>query len=235
MESPPSILILRHVPFEGMGRMATYWEKRGLMIQEWVATSGATIPALNQHRGLIIMGGPMGANDDERLPWMAEEKRLIKQAIQSDIPILGFCLGAQLIASVLGARVASMGYKEIGWWPVYKTDEGESMPALSGFPKSFTAFHWHGDAFSLPPEATRLFRSEGCGEQGFVWDNRVWGFQFHPEIGPLEAGVLKTHCGGELSPSAPWVGSPESLENPDRQWVETQDLALGIFLDHWVS
>jgi GMP synthase-like glutamine amidotransferase len=216
---PKSILVLRHVAFEGQGRMAPYWERRGVRIHEWIATTGESIPALNSHSGLIVMGGPMGADDEAIFPWMASEKRLLESALKQDLPILGFCLGAQLLARVLGAQVSPMGHKEIGWWPLEKESDAESLDMLKTFPDRFTGFHWHGDAFELPPGARRVFRSEGCSEQGFVWGDRAWGFQFHPEIGVEEANILISHCGHELEEKGRWVANAEAISNPNAEWV----------------
>lgn len=229
-----SLLVLRHVPFEGVGRMRAYWASRGVRLEEWVATDGKPLPPLEKRMGLVVMGGPMGADDEARYAWMAGEKRLIESALKREIPVLGFCLGAQLLARVLGASVRPMGYREIGWWPVQRADSMLTLSALKTFPDSFTAFHWHGDAFALPAGATRLFRSEACAEQGFAYGEKAWGFQFHPEIGPEEAHSLVEACGHEVREGGFWVASAEALTAPNPEWLIDMDRALAGFLDGWL-
>jgi len=158
---------IHHVPFEGLGRIADWAEARG-----WTRT------ATWQHRGdelpdpdavdlLVVTGGPMSVGDEAEFPWLAAEKDLIRSALSRNIPVLGICLGAQLIAEVCGARVAPMGYREIGWFPVHKTAEAEEIPWMRAFPRTQTVLHWHGDQFDIPAGAKRLWSSQLCPHQGF--------------------------------------------------------------------
>jgi GMP synthase-like glutamine amidotransferase len=145
---------------------------------------------------LVVMGGPMSANDEHRVPWLGAEKRFIRAAIDGGVAVLGVCLGAQLIASVLGARVMRNRAKEIGWFEV----EGlaPQAPDMLRLPRSFMAFHWHGETFDLPHEAAHLARSAACEHQAFQLGDRVIGLQFHLETTPQSARDLVVNCGAEL-------------------------------------
>jgi GMP synthase-like glutamine amidotransferase len=144
---------------------------------------------------IIALGGPMSGNDEAGLPWLKEEKRFISGAIKAGKPVLGICLGAQLIAGALGARVYPGRHKEIGWLDIESTS---SHPDLFQFPKTAAVFHWHGETFDLPPGASRLARSAGCETQAFQIGSNVIGLQFHLETTPETAESLVVHCRNEL-------------------------------------
>ena len=127
---------------------------------------------------LTVMGGPMSANDEARLGWLGPEIAMVREAIAADKTVLGICLGAQIIAKALGARVYLGSAKEIGWFPVQRTG---SHPFFDGIPDSFTPFHWHGETFDLPCEAILLAKSEITKTQAFAVGQRVLGLQFHLE------------------------------------------------------
>jgi GMP synthase-like glutamine amidotransferase len=145
---------------------------------------------------LIVMGGPMSVNDKERYSWIVPEIRFIHEVIQLGKPVFGICLGAQLIASAMGAEIYQNAEKEIGWFPV----EGISLADTSNFkfPQSMTVFHWHGETFNLPQGATHLARSQGCENQAFQLGKSVIGLQFHLETTPESAMELVSHCRDEL-------------------------------------
>ncbi|MEX5217563.1 MAG: type 1 glutamine amidotransferase [Nitrospira sp.] len=155
-------------------------------------------------RGLdfIIAGpGPMSVNDEDRLPWLKAEKQFLRDAITHGIPLLGICLGAQLIANSLGARVYPNRLKEIGWFPI----QGEKAPDhCFQFPAECTVFHWHGETFDLPQDAIRLVRSPACDNQGFQLGRNVIGLQFHLETAPEAAAKLIEHSRHEIVPG-PYV------------------------------
>jgi GMP synthase-like glutamine amidotransferase len=156
---------------------------------------------------LIAMGGPMSVNDEERHPWLRQEKAFVRAAVSRGLPILGICLGAQLIASALGSRVYPSPAREIGWFPV------EAVPAggdVFRFPDRVSAFHWHGETFDLPPGAVRLARSVGCENQAFQLGRNVIGLQFHLETTVESAERLIQHCRHELVRST-YVQTEEEL------------------------
>jgi GMP synthase-like glutamine amidotransferase len=128
------------------------------------------------------MGGPMGANDEDKYPWLEEEKLAIRQAIEKQKTVLGICLGSQLIAAALGAKVFKNKEPEIGWFNVNLTNEGANNYLFKDFGKTFKVFQWHGDTFDLPKGAKQIASSDACLNQGFVIDNKVVGLQFHLEI-----------------------------------------------------
>ena len=148
---------------------------------------------------LIVMGGPMNIYQEKEYPWLVKEKQFIDEAIKAGKIILGICLGAQLIADVLGGKVSKNDYKEIGWFPVTKTVEGEKSRFFKVLPDRFMAFHWHGDTFDLPPGALRLAESQCCKNQAFEYNGKVFGFQFHLESSEASIKRLIDNCREELT------------------------------------
>lgn len=155
------------------------------------------------------MGGPMGVHDLEKYHWLKEEKDFLRQVITANKPILGICLGAQLLADVLGAPVTANEEKEIGWFPVTRTCASPGRAGISGrlmtiLPDSQTVFHWHGDTFALPDKGVPLDSSNACINQAFIYNERIIGLQFHLETTPESIGALIENCRAELIP-APWI------------------------------
>jgi GMP synthase (glutamine-hydrolysing) len=179
MEAQISVLVLRHEPFEHLGHFARRFTDRNIAFTYKDLGDQLT---LEGHAGLVIMGGPQSANDVS--PDLAAEVDLISTAIQSGIPVLGICLGAQLIAKALGARVYPNTSKEIGWAPVSFTESAVGDPLFSDLPSPTTFFHWHGETFDLPAGAEWLAYSALCRHQAFRHGSRTYGIQFHPEITP---------------------------------------------------
>lgn len=140
----------------------------------------------------------MNIYDIQQYPWLSTEKIFLKKAINADKKILGICLGAQIIADTLGGSVMPNPLKEIGWFPVRLTRECAAHTLLSGIPEMFTPFHWHGNTFPIPPGATRIAYSNACNNQGFIFDNRIVGLQFHLETTPDSLNALLTNCADEL-------------------------------------
>ena len=155
------------------------------------------------------MGGPMNIYEEERYAWLAEEKEFIKKAVYSGKIVLGVCLGAQLISDVLGGLAAKNRHKEIGWFPVRLTEEGQASPIFSALPDRFPALHWHGDTFSIPPGASRMAESDACSNQAFILGKAI-GLQFHLESNPESMKRLIDHCAEEMT-AGPYVQMPEDL------------------------
>ncbi len=190
---------LQHVPFEGLGSIEPWLRQSGYKITATHLFESAQLPDSDEFDLLIVMGGPMSVNDENEWPWLAQEKQFIRRAIEDGKSVLGVCLGAQLIASAMGARVYQNHLKEIGWLPVQGVSPADN--SVFCFPAVIEVFHWHGETFDLPPGATRLARSEGCENQGFQLGPAVIGLQFHLETTPESARKIISHCRAELVPS----------------------------------
>jgi GMP synthase-like glutamine amidotransferase len=190
---------LQHVPFEGLGSIEPWLRVAGYGITNTQFFESTELPDPHHIDLLVVMGGPMSVNDEDEFPWLALEKKFIRDVIESGKPVLGICLGAQLIASAMGAKVYQNPIKEIGWLPV----QGVSSIGASSFsfPPSTEVFHWHGETFDLPPGATLIARSEGCENQAFQIGTSVIGLQFHLETTPESAREIVSNCSDELIPS----------------------------------
>ncbi len=217
--------VLQHVPFEGLGS-----------IEAWLAARKAEIGFTRFHRAerlpspaavefLVVLGGPMSVNDEVALPWLRQEKTFVRAVIERGLPVIGICLGAQLIASALGGRVYPNAQREIGWFPV------EATPTPAGgfrFPKTAQAFHWHGETFDLPSGAVRLARSAGCENQAFQIGRRVIGLQFHLETTAESAASLIENCRHELT-SSRFVQSEAALRAaPDEAYAAANRLMAQV-------
>lgn len=190
---------LQHVPFEGLGIIEPWLTQAGYEITNTRFFETTELPSIREIDLLIIMGGPMSVNDEDELPWLIQEKQFIRSVIQTGKPVLGVCLGAQLIASAMGARVYRNHEKEIGWFPVQGIDKNEE--SIFQFPKTVNVFHWHGETFDLPSGAVQLARSEACENQAFQLGNSVIGIQFHLETTPESLLGIVINCKSELKPS----------------------------------
>jgi len=175
------VLVVQHVAAEGLGVLYELLSERNWRID--IRCYGVNIPTnLKGYDALIILGGPMGAYEEERYPYLRQVKALVREASDKHLPVLGICLGAQLIAQALGAEVKPNPVKEIGWYPIELTPQGKEL--WTDLPETFSVFQWHGDTFTLPPGATLLARGETCGNQAFVYGDNIWAFQFHFELTP---------------------------------------------------
>lgn len=171
-----------HVSYEGLGCIETWIRKNNHSVSYSKLYEGSKLPELEDFDWLIVMGGPMGVYDESNFPWLKAEKKLIRQAIDSDKTVIGICLGSQLIAEVLGTKVFSNNQKEIGWFDIQQVFENRNHPILKSFIPKFPVFHWHGDTFDLPTGSIRLFESEVCTNQAFIYQENVLGLQFHFEV-----------------------------------------------------
>ena len=177
------VLVFQHVAYEILGTFHPLLKKAGFRIRyaNFGRHPDLTID-MERYDGLIILGGPMGVYESKTYPHLTEEIRSIRQAIQSQKPVLGICLGAQLIAAALGAEVKLGTNKEIGWCDVTLTADGKKDPILGEMEKTEKLFQWHRDVFQIPDGATWLAKSEACPNQGFRYGDKVYGFQFHLEV-----------------------------------------------------
>nr|MBD3623756.1 type 1 glutamine amidotransferase [Sunxiuqinia sp.] len=207
---------LQHVPFEGLGAIKSWIEDREHhLTYTRFYEDHYQLPDLNQFDWLIVLGGPMGVYDDELYPWLKAEKNFLKEAIFAHKTILGICLGSQLIASALGARIFSNKEKEIGWFDVQLTQQGKQHFLFHGVPETFKVFHWHGDTFKLPESATHLARSVACVQQAFSYSDKVLGVQFHLEMTPESLQEILKACDNELIKDTYVQTEQEILANQD--------------------
>jgi len=190
---------LQHVSFEGLGSIDPWLRATGYEITNTRFFESTKLPNPSEVDLLIVLGGPMSVNDEDEFPWLVQEKRFIRTSILSGKSVLGICLGAQLIASAIGARVYQNHVREIGWFPVQGVPSGDD--STFHFPLSAEVFHWHGETFDLPPGAIHLARSDGCENQAFQLGQSVIGLQFHLETTPESAREIVSHCRAELLPS----------------------------------
>ena len=198
----------QHVPFEGLGSIESWLEKTGYEITSTRFYESAELPDLKKIDFLIVMGGPMSVNEEDSFPWLVAEKQFIRDAIHNGKAVLGICLGAQLIASALGARVCRNPVKEIGWFPIYGIATNDK--SIFEFPESIKVFHWHGETFDLPSGATRLAKSDACENQSFQVGQSVIGLQFHLETTPAAAQDIVCHCSDELV-KAPYIQTDDEM------------------------
>jgi GMP synthase-like glutamine amidotransferase len=206
------ILCLQHVAFEGPGAIAEWAALRDMPLRIWRMDEHQYAPEDTESDQLIVvLGGPMNVDDEAMHPWLCEEKQFLFRQLNRRARILGICLGAQIMAHLLGAEVRRQKEKEIGWFPVRWTSEAQAHPFFKGVGESSTVLHWHEQGFGLPPMAQRLASSEACPEQGFVWKNRVVGLQFHLEMGLDEARLLTDYAGDDLAAGGRFVQPREAL------------------------
>ena len=180
------LLVIQHVRHETLGTFEAAFKASGLSLRTLQADdrnaawpSAAAASALD---GLIVMGGPQGVSEQATYPYLKRELELIRRALKAEKPILGVCLGAQLLAAALGARVAKNPQKEIGWYPLMREPGAAGDPMWDPFGQTETVFQWHGDAFALPKGAVQLASSPLCAQQAFRYGGAAYGLQFHLEV-----------------------------------------------------
>ena len=179
---PIRIHCFQHVEYEDLGCIKDWCDDQGYPITFTKFYQGDELPKLSDFDWLVIMGGPMGVYDDSKYKWLTAEKKAIKAAIDHNKTVIGICLGSQLIAEVLGSKVYKNPQKEIGWFDVMLTEQGVSSRFANEIKAVTKVFHWHGDTFDLPKDSIRLFYSEACKNQAFLYKANVLGIQFHFEV-----------------------------------------------------
>ncbi len=180
------LLVLQHVPHEGPGLIGALARARGAAVDVVRLDRGEALPELDGAHALVVMGGPMGVHDLDEHPYLEDERRLMAQAVEEGVPLLGVCLGAQQLARALGARVWAGSEQEIGAGTVVLTAAARDDALLGDAPSPLPCFHWHGDTFEPPEGAVRLAASDAYANQAFRAGGRAWGLQFHVE---LDAGL----------------------------------------------
>jgi GMP synthase-like glutamine amidotransferase len=192
------IHFIQHVPFEGLGYIGTWIDENNFTLSTTKMYEDYEFPDLSEFDLLIIMGGPMGTYEEDKYPWLKEEKAFVKEAINADKAVVGICLGSQIIASALGAKVYPNKEKEIGWLPVTFSGTG-SQALFTSKDKSPIVFQWHGDTFDLPVNATLLASSEACKNQAFLYKDNVLALQFHLEVTEKSYAEILDNSLGKLT------------------------------------
>jgi GMP synthase-like glutamine amidotransferase len=210
-----NIHYFQHVPFEGLGSIENWARKPDHKVTATRFYEDHKLPFIDICDMLIVMGGPMGAYDEDKYEWMAEEKRFIEKAIVRGKKVIGICLGAQLIAEVLGSKVYKNKEKEIGWMPLKLTPEGKKATVFSDFTDGQNVFHWHGDTFDLPNGAVQLASSEACEQQAFLYDNHVLGLQFHLETTEDSIVAMLENCKDDLEQGGKYVQTRAEISKDD--------------------
>lgn len=228
------VAVFRHAPTEGPGYFASFLSARGLPMRLIPIDAGAPVPGeVSAFSGLVFMGGPMSVNDD--LPWIVPVLRLIRQAVERGVPVLGHCLGGQLMARALGASVGPNPVKEIGWGEVRVLDNPEARRWFGDAPRRFLAFHWHGETFTLPEGATRILESPFCANQAYVLGPHL-GMQCHVE---MTREMVETWCtvgAGEIAAAGgPAVQTPEAIRaDLDERIAQLNAIAERLY-SRWIA
>ena len=231
MSPAPGLRIhwLQHVAFEGLGAIAPWARRSGHVLSGTRVYADEALPAVDTFDWLIVMGGPMGVYETDRHPFISAEIDLIGAAIGAGKRVLGICLGAQLMAAALGARVYPSGQREIGWFTVEPAPDSDTSPFGGVLTGPLTVFHWHGDTFDLPAGAVRLAHSRICTQQAFGYGTRALALQFHPEMDPPGVAALTDTFGARLRPGAS-VHSADQMRAGQAHFAPAQRL-----LETWLS
>ena len=221
---------LFHVAFEGLGSIDSWVKDRGHQLTQTHLYHTDSLPAPDSVDFLVIMGGPMSVNDFHSFPWLAEELTYVQSFLKTGKPVLGICLGAQMIAKALGASIYANSQREIGWFPIQSIPE--SLPTdWEGFwPFTSTVFHWHGETFDLPAGAQRLCYSQACQNQAFLYNNNVLGLQFHFEMTPQTIEAMYVHSAQDLNVPGPFIQVARNLDM-ESLYLESNRTCLWALLD----
>jgi GMP synthase-like glutamine amidotransferase len=227
------VAIFRHSPTEGPGYFAMFLESHRVPWTLVKIDAGDTVPSSPQgFSGLAFMGGPMSVNDD--LPWIQEVLALVNRAVDADIPVLGHCLGGQLMSKALGGTVTRNTVKEIGWGPV-SVEDNPAAREWFGATREFSGFHWHGETFTIPPGATRLASSPYCANQAFALGKHL-SMQCHVEMTPELIRAWCEDWGKELvSRASPSVQTPEQIVESMEARVGALNAVADRLYERWIE
>jgi GMP synthase-like glutamine amidotransferase len=204
------IHILQHVSFEDPGTVLNWAGERKFPVVFTRLFQQERLPKTDEFDLLVVMGGPMSLADTKKYPWLDQEKAFLKKCLHANKKMIGICLGAQLLAETLGAKVFPNNKKEIGWFPIRKNDAVDHEILKLFKEETLPAFHWHGYTFNLPENAVRLFSSQATENQAFVWNNRVFALQFHWEVKPENVRLLLENSAADLTGGS-FVQQPEEM------------------------
>ena len=226
------VAIVRHAAHEGPGYFAEFLDRHRIAHRLVRIDVGDPVPqSLDGISGLVLMGGPMSVNDD--LPWIPQVVRLIQQAVAHDVPVLGHCLGGQLLAKALGGTVGRNPVREIGWLPVERVDGPVAHAWLNGLPPQFEVYHWHGETFTIPPGATRILASRACANQAYVFGKHL-GMQCHVEMTPALIESWTVTGADELTPSPTVQTRAQMLAHAQTKTKELHRIA-DVLYTRWIE
>ena len=231
--NPIRIHCFMHVHFEGPGYIKTWAEQHGHQLSFTRFYENDALPEISTFDWLIVMGGPMGVYDQQQYSWLIQELEAIKKAIHAGKTVVGICLGSQLIAYALGAKVYPNKVKEIGWFPVSKTERGKKHEIINDIPDHFTTFHWHGDTFDMPEGAIHLLETTVCKNQAFIYKEKVLGLQFHLEVTPQTISEMTKEGASELIEDL-HIQTSEAIQKETSRCAES-NACLTHILNHLTS
>lgn len=227
------ICCLLHSAYAGRLYLEEWARRRGHDWETVLVPEARELPRPSELDCLMILGGPMSVWEEKRHPWLASEKKLLARLVEAGKPVLGICLGAQLLAELLGARVYGGAHKEIGWFTATTTGEARLGWPGEALPERFETFFWHGDSFDLPPGATRIASSAAFENQGFFY-GRSLALQFHLEVRPRWVTMLAERDAAELV-DAPFVQSAELILGKPDSTFERNNRMMDALLDRWLE
>lgn len=201
---------LQHVDVENLAQIEPWARNRGATITQTRLFEHESLPKIDDFDWLVVMGGPMNIYEEDKFPWLRDEKRFIHDVLHANRVVIGICLGAQLIADVLSATVTRNPHTEIGWFDLQLTDAAKSSRIFADFPPKIPAFHWHGDTFALPEGALHIASSEACENQIFQYGDRVIGLQCHLEESESSIEHLLNAFAHEMTPG-PFVQRADEI------------------------
>lgn len=219
---------VQHASFEGIGAIADWAASRGHDVTG-TPVYLESFPHPGEFEMLVVMGGPMNVYQERDFPWLAQEKRFIRAAIDEGKLVLGICLGAQLLADVLGGEVVRGEQPEIGWYPLRLTTDAADSAVFRVLPATFESLHWHGDTFTIPPGAVRIASSVVTPNQAFEYANgRVVALQFHLEATHASWSELAQECADELAAPADWVSSAGEMFASTERFERNNELLFDL-------
>lgn len=230
------VVVFRFSQTEGPGYLGEFLTQKGILWTQINVDAGDSVPEdINGYSGLVLMGGPMSVNDT--LPWIPGVLAFIRQALEQDVPVLGHCLGGQLMSRALGGTVSQNPVKEIGWGGVSKAGHNPAPDWLGNLPPSFEVFQWHGETFSIPDGAERLLESAFCANQAFLLNDRHLGLQCHIE---MTASMIEAWCragADEIAQAAasPAVQQPAAMQANLAERLENLHGVADILYDRWIQ
>ena len=225
------IHFIQHMPFENPGTIADWAKEKNYSTTYTKIFENTDFPSIDSFDMLVIMGGVMGVYEENTYAWMNAEKSFIKKSIKANKKILGICLGAQFVAEALGANVFPHTKKEIGWFEVEKINQHKLTENL---PQTFATFHWHGDTFTLPENAIHLFKTNACEQQGFLYNDRVAGLQFHMEVKEDLLNGMTENERAELI-KADYVQTEDDIKNLTPKYIGQQKKFMYEFLEAFIA